>query len=385
VSNELLMQKPVVLLIDNSISFTGAFKCALQQADLMKPIYEYVFVLPQESGVIKQVEEQGFRYYTLPMLEIRKDLSALTHYLPRLYRNLNRLQRIVESEFASIVVVNDFYNLLGAGLKLKGWNGKLITHVRFLPSVMPAALRRLWIGLARRYSDYIISVSEAVHQQLPKDRKFVRIYDPVSFPEWDPPKSSWEGGTKLMYLGNYIPGKGQDLALRAFQLALKRNGSLKLSFVGGDMGLEKNKAFRRRLEEEAREAGIERAVHFLPFTQDVEKRLKASDVVLNFSEAESFSMTCAEACFYGLPVIATRCGGPEEIIVQEETGLLVDNKNIEQMAEAMVRLSASKQLRMEYGTKAREYVKEKFSVERYLTSLKKLLDGDSKKEGRLGI
>jgi len=366
------MQKPVVLLIDNSISFTGAFKCALQQAELLKDSYEYIFLVPAESNLTRLLESKKIRYYTLPLLEIKKSGSALIRYVPRLLQNIRHLKRIVKKEAVDIVIMNDFYNLTGIGLKWSGWKGKLVTYVRLLPSAVPKPLREAWVRLAMRYADRIITVSDAVLKQLPSHKKIKRIYDPVFFTEKHP-VVQLDGTTRLLYLSNYIKGKGQEYALAAFQLAHQINNSLRLCFAGGDMGLEKNKAFKESLREKVRQDGLEGSVSFLSYVSDVEEVIKKSHIVLNFSEAESFSMTCAEASFYGLPVIATKCGGPEEIIVDGQTGLLVDNRNVEQMSEAILRLSSSKEMCVEFSKNGRELVRQKFHPVHFRNQLENVL------------
>ena len=146
-----------------------------------------------------------------------------------------------------------------------------------------------------------------------------------------------------------------------------------LRFVGGDMGLEKNKSFKRELEAFVQKHQLEGAVTFESFEPDIEKVIKAADVVLNLSEAESFSMTCAEASYYGVPVIASRCGGPEEIIQHQRTGMLVENGNREQMRTAMLQLAQSPELRKAWGRAARVSMQEHFSAERYRENFLALL------------
>lgn len=370
-----MSNRPTILLVDNSISYTGALKCALQQASILSNEYRYVFVMPEGSSALSTVNKSGFKVYTLPMLEIRKHAGALLRYFPRLHRNVRKLKKIVKAEGVQIVVMNDFYNLLGVGLRKQGVPVKLITFVRFLPEVMPRPLRSLWVGAALQYADAVVAVSDVVNNQLPSCPKVHRIYDALYFLEQlqtkEPPSKEV---TKLLYLSNFIPGKGQDHALSAFCHAYKKNSSLRLLFVGGDMGLKKNRAFKALLEQRVKTLELEDIVRFQAFQEDVESLYKQADIVLNFSEAESFSMTCAEAAFYGMPTIATRCGGPEEIIVDGKTGLLVENRNVAQMTEAILRLAANPDLQVQFSKASRHYVRQKFSAEQFVSSFKLLLD-----------
>lgn len=355
-----------ILIIDNSIAFTGALKCALNEAETFKDKHRFVFILHYQSTQIKLLKEKGFKVYTLPMVEIKKSLPVLLLYPLMLLRNTWLLHNILKEEHIDILQVNDFYNLLGAMVKKTGYKGKLITYVRFLPSVIPGALRKVWIKQAVKYSHKVIAVSDAVLKQLPERKNVVRIYDPVQLTENLPAKQhKGKDIISLLYLSNYILGKGQDYALEAFIKAYKKNQGLRLTYMGGDMGLEKNKAFKADLQKKVRRLKMDEIISFATFNSNVEEAIKEADIVLNFSQAESFSMTCLEAAFYGTPLIATCCGGPEEIINNRKTGLIVPLTDTDAMASAILELAESEGLRKEYAEAGKDYVRKKFSIAHY--------------------
>jgi glycosyltransferase involved in cell wall biosynthesis len=358
------MPKKKIVIVDNSIAFTGAFKCAMQEATAMKNEYDFIFILPRKSNLFSILQAEGFSYHALPFKEIRKSIGAILLYIPFLICNSIRLKKILKKEKADFLQVNDFYNLAGAVVKFFGWKGKLVTYVRFLPSSRPSSLRKLWTKLALKYSHFVVAVSDAVRNQLPVKKNIIRLYDFIAGEE----KYQHQDHlplVRLLYLGNFINGKGQDHAIKAFEKAYYQNNNLRLKFVGGDMGLKKNKAYKKQLESEVIKSGFRKEIVFSEYSDDIEKEIKEADIVLNFSEAESFSMTCAEASYYGRSVIATRCGGPEEIITHQQTGLLVENKNIEEMSSAIVALAADKEKRKQFGDSGRQYVREKFSIENF--------------------
>jgi glycosyltransferase involved in cell wall biosynthesis len=166
---------------------------------------------------------------------------------------------------------------------------------------------------------------------------------------------------RLLYLSNYIRGKGQDLALDAFGQAYAQNSSLRLHFVGGDMGMAKNQEFRHELEAKTLAAGLQDVVQFDGFAANTEAAMKTHDIVLNFSEAESFSLTCLDALYYGVPLIASDCGGPAELFENGKSGLLVPNRDVSAMTAAIVRLAADEPLRRQFSQASRRFVREKFA------------------------
>lgn len=361
-----------ILLIDNSVAFTGAFKCALNEAELLSSEHHFVFIIPHNSTIHTYLEKKGIKYYKLRMPEIHKSITLLLYPL-FLIINIFRTRSIVKKEKIDIVQCNDFYNLIGAGLKFLGYRGKLITYVRFIPSVIPSPLRKLWTGLAQKYSFKVIAVSDTVLKQLPHNENTIRIYDPANLIETFTSVHQQKNTIQLLYLSNYIRGKGQDYALEAFIRAYAQNPDLRLKFTGGDMGLEKNKQFRNSLEQKA-EAFINKdIIQFAPFNNNVEAEIKAADILLNFSNAESLSMTCLEASYYGTPVIATRCGGPEEVIVHNSTGLLVPVADIDAMTNAILELAADNKKREAFAQAGKDYIRKKFSIETFIATFNSML------------
>ena len=127
------------------------------------------------------------------------------------------------------------------------------------------------------------------------------------------------------------------------------------------MGLQKNKDFQESLKGKAKQLNLDAQVEWQGFSEKISDEYAKAGIVLNFSESESFSLTCLEAMFYGRPVIATRCGGPSEIIDQNETGILVDVKDITAMASAMDYLISNTDKRQTMAESAFAGVRQKFS------------------------
>jgi glycosyltransferase involved in cell wall biosynthesis len=103
------------------------------------------------------------------------------------------------------------------------------------------------------------------------------------------------------------------------------------------------------------------------------------------SEQESFGLTAIEALAMETPVVATRCGGPEEILVDGETGLLVPVKDPCALADAIVRLLMDPELARRMGKKGRIHISECFGVDRYIHGIQRVIQdaGSIKQESKL--
>ncbi len=77
------------------------------------------------------------------------------------------------------------------------------------------------------------------------------------------------------------------------------------------------------------------------------------------SRYESFGMVIIEAMSVGVPCVGFACTGPREVITHKEDGILVEEGNVEELANSLMMLIESEELRKEYGRNAKK------NVERY--------------------
>ena len=359
-----------VLVVDNSRAVTGALNAMRHATGPLRPGMAFEYVLPTGSMGRAVLEADGYRVHELPFVEISRRKVDLLLYVPMLLLNGWRLRRLARARGARLIHLNDFYNLTGYVARwLSLGRLPVLTHVRFLPQVLPQPLARTWRWLAEHAAQQVLCVSEAVRGYFTPGHDKVRtVYDPLPARGEELPAYAVAPATnrpvRLLYLSNYIRGKGHNFALEAFQLAHARNPNLHLHFVGGDMGMAKNRGFRQELEGAAKAAGLAEAVHFDGFAANTEAVMKAHDIVLNFSEAESFSLTCLDALYYGVPLIATDCGGPAELFENGKSGLLVLNRNVPTMADAIVALAGNEDLRRQFSGASRTFVRQKFAPAR---------------------
>ncbi len=121
-------------------------------------------------------------------------------------------------------------------------------------------------------------------------------------------------------------------------------------------------AERSALERYA-EATAPGAVLFTGYRSDVRALLPAFDIFANSSTHEGVSLTILEAMAAALPVVATSVGGTPEVVVENETGLLVPACNPASLAAAIGRLARLPETRRRMGEAARFRVKSHFSLD----------------------
>jgi glycosyltransferase involved in cell wall biosynthesis len=112
--------------------------------------------------------------------------------------------------------------------------------------------------------------------------------------------------------------------------------------------------------------GLDRRVQFLGFVPDIRRFMNACDVLTVPTQpelSEGFGLAALEAMAAARPVVATAVGSLPEVVTQDETGVLVDPRSVDELAAALVRLAESATLRREMGERGHERASAAFSLE----------------------
>lgn len=168
-------------------------------------------------------------------------------------------------------------------------------------------------------------------------------------------------------VGNIRTSKGYEYLLEAAKLMVERFPLFRFVIAGEGSGELFNDliALRNRLE-------LEEYFHFLGFEPDVPKFMNNLDIFVLPSVSEGFSISTIEAMACGVPVIATRSGGPEEIITHLETGILVNPCFSIKIYENIYKIFKDANLRNKLATAGQNYVKAKFSTKNLNDKYRKL-------------
>lgn len=366
-------EPPIIYLVDASVAVTGAFVAARQAARLLAGEVRVVLVLPKHSSIPSTELTDFWRVEYVPMGALSKNLHAVLGYLPALIVGAWRIRRHMRRDGSTHLWLNDFYLMHGAVLRVLGFRGQCLTWVRCVPTRFAGFLARPMLALAHRSSNRMVAVSRYIAELLPATYGAMVLYD--CFTGTARPPKVWQMGEEkiLLYVGNYIDGKGQDVALAAFAKVASADASLRLHFYGGELGLTKNRAYRQRLEGLARQYGLAERVVFGDFLADTAPMLATAYAALNFSTSESFSMTVLEASGEGVPVIATASGGPQEIIAEGVSGYLVPVGDVEAAAARILALAQQPELAARMGKTGAQHVQQHFSPSHHRAALLRVL------------
>lgn len=170
-----------------------------------------------------------------------------------------------------------------------------------------------------------------------------------------------EDGVVGMF-GRLQPFKGQHIFLDAAKLL--KDGGIRphLLFIGGSpFGLSLE--YAEYLQQYSMQLGLGSQVHFLGQRSDTHELLQACDVVVHASiEPEPWGLVVAEGMAAGRAVVASRAGGPLEMIEHGRTGWLAAPGDAEDFAASLAILLADPNLRKRLGDAARQFAVEHFDA-----------------------
>ncbi len=141
--------------------------------------------------------------------------------------------------------------------------------------------------------------------------------------------------------------KGLDNLIKALSIVKHEIPNIRLDVAGN--GSDNN---IRTLERLASDYGVDDNIHFLGFREDISTLMKNHSALVVPSRSEGFGMVIIEAMACGCPVISYALSGPCEIIENGEDGILVENQNINKLAESIICLVKDKCLQRRIGENA---------------------------------
>ena len=224
-----------------------------------------------------------------------------------------------------------------------------------LPGIIQRAVKQYWmwqlIRQVRQLKSFVVLSHEDAAEWTELNNVTV-IYNPLPFL---PEQQSDNTPKQVIAVGRYVPQKGFDRLISAWSIVNKKHPDWILRIYGDGM--------REQLQNQIYELGISPSCILEHSTPDiVDKYCKSSIFVLS-SRYEGFGMVIIEAMACGVPPVSFTCPcGPRDIISDGINGLLVENGNIEGLAEKICYLIENENVRREMGRQARMDI-ERFRIE----------------------
>lgn len=231
-------------------------------------------------------------------------------------------------------------------------------------------LQKVWMSQmlrkVRQLDKFVVLCNED-KEQYPELNNVCAIPNPLSF---FPEQITGTPLKQVLAVGRYEPQKGFDLLLQAWQQVQRKHPDYTLAIYGaGDPT-----PYRRQ----AQELKIENSCQFNAPVDNIAEKYMESEIFVLSSRFEGFGMVITEAMSCGIPSVSFACPcGPKDIIDDNEDGFLVENGNIDKLAEKICYLIEHPETRHQMGVRARNNAR-RFRLENIMQQWEQLFDEVSK-------
>lgn len=302
----------------------------------------------------------------------KSDQMDVLRSLPRLPLGLLSLFSYMKHESIDLVHIGpkprDVYGLVFA----KALGIKCVFHIHFLYGEwIPATVK--W---AMRHSDFVVGISafsaNSVVQiaQVPA-HKVDFVFNTLEISDWNPDfdgsgiRREFGIGARAPLLGivaRLIEWKGHAVLLEAMAIVARDVPEARLLIVGDEAPQAQGRVgYGEELKAKASALGVDKAVIFAGFRRDIQAVMASLDIFVFPAWEEGFGMVLLEAMAMKKPVIAWNNGGPGEVVVDGETGFLVEPKNPQALADAILQLLKDAPLRQRFGAAGRARTERTFA------------------------
>lgn len=379
-----------ILFIQHSPLLGGASNALVDILEsLDKARYKAVVLCVAEGPTVDRIRAIGIKVYikkfgTLPNYAFQEmsiswdSLIRILKFLVLLPISSFSILKILIAERIHLVYINSLISI-GCSFIPKLLGISIIIHFREFPIMN--RFGRLQHRLAKRVSVQIICASNAIRLQiLPIIPNSLVIYDWVDTKEFD--KGRFGNSTRKKWgipddricigmVSALSEAKGIFVFFEAANILLNQGRRCTFVYVGGFP----NSLERERLLYMIDKSHYKSSFFLTGWTYDVAAALAAMDIVVSPNiKAEGFGKTVVEAGAMHKPIVASNLLPIDELVVDGETGLLVEANKAEVLAEAIEFLIDKPSERERLGKNARRWINMHFSMDKNVNRILETMD-----------
>lgn len=311
---------------------------------------EIFCALPSDAPLINEL--QNISKDNFLFTNLRNSLDVFSAIKLAAFVRQNRIQ-IVHAHLGRD------YPLAAIASKLTNTPFVLTRHVLF-------PLKRFNKFILRKVEGIIApsnSVADALKQQnLFPAEKIQVIHYSVDTKHFSPSQGEQNSFFRVGTIGQFSPIKGQPDFIRAANLVLQKRPNVEFEIVGEDKSKSgENITAAVKLISDLK---LENKIRLLGWKSDVRPFLHSLDLFVSPSHYDSFGLAIAEAMACGIPTVAAKTAGAQEIIENNESGVLTEIGNPENLAVAILDLINDDEKRKRLAENGRRRIENNFSLEK---------------------
>lgn len=379
-----------ILVVHQSADLYGSDRVLLALVSALdRRRYHPIVLLPVDGPLVAQLVAVGVECHVLPITKISRatlSLRGLFGLPANLIRSICGINRVLDGRHVDLVHSNTLAVLSGA-IWARWYRVPHVWHVHEI-ILHPKFVRKVYALLLSWFADCVVCVSHAVKENLLQDklaleRKIQVIWnglkrdsstDGNAVRQYREQLEMQEGEVLIALVGRINRWKGQHVLVESATI-LWQQGVKNIRFVIVGSVVPGQEHFLSRLQQAIDESPAKSCFVLQSFTHNIATVWDACDIaVIPSVEPEPFGMVALEAMLASKPVIAANHGGLSEIVLNEETGLLIDPGSAQALATAILQLVQDADERKLYGDSGRRRAVRIFAPESQLAALCKVYD-----------
>ena len=361
--NVLSGERHVALFLEHPTLYGGEHSILAFCREISKRRYTFSVICPPGDRILNALAERKIRHLPFlfreqsgqrfPMQKLRNDLRSL-------------LQEVnVDILHANSLSTSRIAGPVGASLRIP-----TVGHIRDIMRVSSQAMDDI------NSCSLVLCVSEATleyHRKfgLKKDRSRVQ-YNGVDFHAFSAvPKKTYLRenfgiNPETMVIGTagqIILRKGLDTTVQAFAMLEDHIPGVHL-LIAGERNSKKTETvlYDRKIRDFIESQGMGHRVHFVGYVDDMADFYRSIDIFAHSSRQEPLGRVLLEAAACGVPVIATRVGGTEEIFSKPDQAILIKPDEPILLANKIRKLINDGEFRLKLGRKGFDAIKFRFDI-----------------------
>ena len=376
-----------ILFIHQSAELYGSDKTLLYLvANLDKNKFFPIVILPNEGPLKVELEKENVKVIIAPVLKLYRKMftpSNLLKFVNDYFKGTKTIKAIKKEHKIDFIYSNTLAVLLGF-FYCFFHKTKHIWHVHEIiesPTIFTKAFR---FFLNNSTNTVLIHNSIATSNFWKCKGKNQVIWNGIAtFPEINSEeketirKTILNANIEIVFalVGRISRWKGQMLLLDTFHELIKTHQNIKLVYIGSAPPNQEH--FLDALKEKISEYDMLNNVEIIPFQENINQLWQSIDIaVVPSTEPEPFGLVAIEAMFAKKPIVAANHGALMEIVVNNETGFLVEPNNKMALKEALEKLINNPELRATFGEKGLQRATENFSIENYVRKIEDILENN---------
>ena len=236
---------------------------------------------------------------------------------------------------------------IGMEMQIHGW--EKYSLIRSLVARFNISRANAFRVVGKRLKEQLINKYGVESEKITVASIFVDITRPEQARQNSPWREAFQDSPKrfiFLTVGRLAAVKNIGLQIRAMVEVVKKYPEAELWIVGDGPG-------RRNCEQQIAEGQLEKNVKTLGWKNNLEEFYEMADAFVLTSNSEGWGLAIIEAASFGLPIIVTDVGCAGEVIIDNESGLVIPIGGIHELIEAMLKIITDENLRRKIGGNAK--------------------------------